>query len=223
MKIILTCISFLLLTPIGGLKDLRELFKEENVRVYKILAEAQGDLDKDSINEKVVVYDTGEEGDMGTIRNIEIFKLSGKQWKLWHSSSGAVLPSQHGGPMGDPFEGVTVEKGCIAIYHSGGGRYKWFYTHRYRFQKGEWYLIGTTIRYGEPACNLNTFDYNLSTGKIEATIEEWPCEEEAEDEGEDKKEEFSFVVKPAKLPLMDGFYPGDNKVQISKKDKSFYY
>ena len=50
--------------------------------------------------------------------------------------------------------------------HFGGSRWKWNYTHRYRFQNNDWQLIGATINYGTPCDYSFTFDYNLSTGNI---------------------------------------------------------
>ena len=41
---------------------------------FKILEEIEGDLDKDGIPEKVIVYDTKKEIDLGTERQIYIYK-----------------------------------------------------------------------------------------------------------------------------------------------------
>jgi hypothetical protein len=39
-------------------------------------------------------------------------------------------------------------------------------------------LIGATIGYGRAACNWTTYDYNLSTGKIEIDKSFYDCQEE---------------------------------------------
>lgn len=182
-----------------------------------------GDLDKDGVDEKIIVCDTDRETDFGTERVIQIYKNKNKKgkWKLWHTSTGAVLPSAHGGMMGDPFQEISVENGCIVIRHFGGSRQKWSYTHRYRFQKNNWKLIGATIFFGAPCDYWCSVDYNLSTGNIHYKKQTEICSED-DNEMEVKPVTTTYSIKPDKLPDMDGFYPGDNEVKLSK-DLSFYY
>ncbi|WP_419699572.1 hypothetical protein [Mucilaginibacter sp. NFX135] len=78
---------------------------------FKKLMETKGDLDKDGIPELVVVFDTPKKVELGTERQLWIYKQNGSTWKLWHKSIGPVLSSEHGGMMGDPFESVTIERG----------------------------------------------------------------------------------------------------------------
>lgn len=189
---------------------------EYNVKLTEVL----GDLDKDKIDEKIQVYNTNKEGDLGIERKVVIFKHENNDWILWHQCNGPVLPSRHGGVMGEPFEDISIEKGCIVISHSGGSRDKWSYIHRYRFQNDDWYLIGATIGYGEPACNWFTYDYNLSTGKIEIDRSYFDCQEEGS--GKDSTSKSTEVYKLESLPKMDNFYPGDNKVKLASGD-IFYY
>lgn len=185
----------------------------------KGIKEASGDLDGDNKDELVAVYNF-----YGTNRLIRIFKKENDRLILWHETSGAVLPSDHGGMMGDPFTGIKIERGCIVITHFGGSREKWNYTHRYRFQNGNWYLIGATISFGSPCDRFEKYDYNLSTGKCNVDIEIDSCDENDATKNSIKKEKYSFTKKPIKPILMDGFNPGDNEVVIpGKKDKTFYY
>lgn len=67
-----------------------------------VLAQAEGDLDKDGISERVLVLDTGLMGDMGSQRAVLIYKQQAEGWALWHYGAGGILPSDHGGMMGDP-------------------------------------------------------------------------------------------------------------------------
>ena len=48
---------------------------------FKILEEIEGDLDKDGVSEKVIVYDTEKETDLGTERQIFIYKKTNDKWK----------------------------------------------------------------------------------------------------------------------------------------------
>lgn len=189
---------------------------------YTILADTTGDLNKDGLAERVVVYDTPRQTDFGHEREIAIYQQKNGNWLLWHTSVGAVLPSQHGGTMGDPFESINIENGAIVVYQSGGARYRWMYIHRYRFQQGDWYLIGTSIHAGEPCQYWETMDYNLSTKKAKFTREKEACEEE---EGSDELVEVNktFDIPTPQLPKMDGFYPGDTPVDFPELDTKIYY
>ena len=188
---------------------------------FKKLGEATGNLDDDPTPERVVVYDTEVETQMGTQRQIYVYQAGEKEWKLWHKSTGAVLPSQHGGMMGDPFDGITIERGAIVINHFGGSRQKWHYTHRFRHQGGGWELIGATIHYGAPCDYWEDLDYNLSTGKALYTKEVEDCDKEGEEAI--AKEEKTFTRKLTRLPSMDGFYPGDTEMKIPGTEESMWY
>ena len=91
---------------------------------------ATGDLTKDGLAERVVVYDTPVATDFGTARQLYIYQQKEGHWQLWQKINGGILPSENGGMMGDPFEGITIERGTIVITHFGGSRQKWTYTHR---------------------------------------------------------------------------------------------
>jgi len=121
--------------------------------------------------------------------------------------------------MGDPFEDVRIERGSIVIDHFGGSREKWNYTHRFRFQKGGFELIGASVRFGAPCDYWDHFDYNLSTGRIDIKMEKEDCDNEENN----KEKAFTFTEKKEKLPQMDGFYPGNNEVSHSESGASFYY
>ncbi len=189
---------------------------------YTVLGKTMGDLNKDGIPELLIVYDTPRQTDYGSEREIGIYQQKDNAWALWHTSIGAVLPSEHGGTMGDPFDGIAVENGAITVNHFGGARYRWYYLHRYRYQQGDWYLIGTTIQAGEPCQYWETMDYNLSTKKATFTREKEACEEE---EGSDELVEVNktFDIPTPQLPKMDGFYPGETPVDFPQLDTKMYY
>jgi hypothetical protein len=185
---------------------------------FKILDEIEGDLDKDGVSEKVIVYDTEKETDFGTERQIYIYKKNNDKWELWKKSIGAILPSQHGGMMGDPFEGISIERNCIVIHHFGGSRQKWNYTHRFRYQSGDFQLIGATVNFGSPCDYFFTFDYNLSNGKINYEKETEDCENE-----NSKIEKEEMIRKLETLPTMNGFYPGNTELKFPKSETTIYY
>ena len=170
---------------------------------YKKLAEVNGDLDRDSINEKIFVFDTGEEGDLGTKREVRIYIKGQKEWKLWHKAKNAVLSSQSGGIMGDPFQDLRIERGCIVLDHLGGSRQKWNYTHRYRYNRGDWTLIGLTAVVSDPCNQVETFDYNLSSGKVIYKKDFEACS--GDNRKITKTESETFNYKQKRLPEMGQF------------------
>lgn len=185
---------------------------------FKILDEKEGDLDKDGVSEKVIVYDTEKETDLGTERQIFIYKKKNNKWTLWKKSVGAILPSQHGGMMGDPFEGISIERNCIVIHHFGGSVGKWNYAHRFRFQNEEFQLIGATVNFDSPCDYCFTFDYNLSNGRISYEKQIKDCE------GENSKiEREKMIRKLETLPTMNGFYPGNTKLKFPKSETTIYF
>lgn len=190
----------------------------ETEKLGAVIAVAKGDLDKDGISEKVEIKNSDEEEkETGEItRAINIFKKDGSSWKLWHSSTGPVLSNESGGMMGDPFAGVSVERGCIVISHYGGAADRWEFTDRYRFQNGDWYLIGesnNTFLSFNPDGDYSNSDFNLSTGCF--TIEK---SNSKNDENGDRIEGSAVVTKYSGQSMvyqntkMDGYEPGTIKL-----------
>lgn len=185
--------------------------------------EAKGDLDGDKQDELVIVYETSKDTDLGFERELRIFKKKAENWDLLYKNTGVVLPSRAGGMMGDPFQDMKVETGAIVVNHFGGAREKWNYTHRYRFQNENWYLIGATTSFFAPCEISNTYDYNLSTGKLNVSSESQACDENGEPKGKPKIKSSTASI-PKESILMDGFVPGNKEVKIpNTKDQSFYF
>ena len=145
---------------------------------FEILAEKTGDLNKDGIEEKVIVYNTTDTTADGIVRELEIFRWINNEWKLWEKSGNAIKKSQEGGMMGDPFEGIEIDKGLLIIYFSGGSSWKWNYTDKYRFQNDEFELIGYSGNYGKLCEYWETVDFNLVTGKVIYKKEYEDCEKD---------------------------------------------
>ncbi len=188
---------------------------------FTVMEQAIGDLDKDQIAEKVVVFDTNCEDieGAGTVREIHIFKKNEDRWVLWHKSKGAVLSATNGRMGMDPFESMSIERGCIVFFHfMGGASFKSNHTHRFRYQNNTWELIGVTSLYGGLCLYWETFDYNLLTGRILYKKETESC-----DDGTSKVENKTMVRKMKVLPKMDGFSPANNEMKFPDLDRTFYY
>jgi len=188
---------------------------------FKKLGEAKGDLDKDGKEELAIVFDTGRPTDMGTQRELCIYKIKDGEWRLWHKAIGIVLPSEHGGTKGDPFQAIEIKRGSIVINHFGGSRQVWAYNHIYRFQQNNWYLIGASISYFASCEYFQNFDYNLSTGKINIEITTEKCNEKDDLISSNIKK--SSVSMKQKAVLMDSFQPGLTKVNLPGIKREFYY
>jgi len=170
---------------------------------YSILDTVTGDLDKDLVPELVVAYNAGPENDEeGVPRTLIIYKRANKAWQEWKRSTQALYGSQDGGMMGDPYGGMEITKGVLHIHHSGGSSWKWGFTDKFRFQNGDFYLIGYTSTDGKPCEYWMDIDFNLSTGNMVVTKEYEDC-----DSGDDpviyKNENETLVQKGLKITLQN--------------------
>lgn len=76
-----------------------------------------------------------------------------------------VLTETEGGVMGDPLQDLTIERGCIVISFWGGSREKWNVTYRFRFQEGDWRMIGVSGGDSDPT-RASSYDFNLMTSRV---------------------------------------------------------
>lgn len=161
---------------------------------YSLIDTVTGDLDKDGIRELAVVYNMTETGDPAESipRELIIYKYQDGHWKTWKTSLQALYGSRDGGMMGDPFEEISIEKGILSISHFGGSSWKWGHVDKYRFQNGEFYLIGYTSSSGKTCEHWLTVDFNISTGKMEVKKEYEQCEDDSQDI---YKEENETLIK----------------------------
>jgi len=165
---------------------------------------AMGDLDKDSIVELVVIYNTSEIIDNDSndiVRQLVVYKKIGGQWTIWKQSKKAVLSSMSGGVLGDPYQGIEITKGVLKIFHLGGSREKWSITDIYRYQNGDFYLIGFTDFSGCPCDYWEKVDFNLSTGKLIYSKEYEVCENEISPPKISKKVDDMLIVKGLKITM----------------------
>lgn len=136
-----------------------------------ILGQADGDLDKDGIAEKVVVYSRDLEWESSAPRDLIIYKQKDGGWDEWIVTENAILRADEGGMMGDPFGEVQIMNGLLHISHYGGSSWKWGHTDKFRYQDGAFYLIGYTSHSGKPCEYWEDFDFNLSTGDCDYKFE----------------------------------------------------
>ncbi len=135
----------------------------------------EADLNGDGQPDAALVLTHGGNGasvDAQFAKHVLVLALRGSDGKLHRSivSDAAVLDGDEGGVFGDPFEELSIERGAVVITHYGGSRDRWGYTHRYRYQNGQWMLIGLTINSSDTLDteHFSEFDINLSTGLVNA-------------------------------------------------------
>jgi len=190
-------------------------------KFWKLKETQSGNLDEDSHEEAVCVYETPVNGEIGSEQSLAIFKKQGDYWILWHQTTNPILSTAHGGMMGNPFAGISIKNKTIIVDHFGGSRQKWNYTHRYRFQNNNWYLIGATVKYGAPCDYFESLDYNLSTGDAVFEYSTEDCSSEVEEPRKASWKEKINVKIP--LPLMDDFSVGENSIELKTRKTEMFY
>jgi hypothetical protein len=134
-------------------------------------------------------FDATGPAESTVVKHVLILALRGDDGKLHRSvvSDAAVLDGDEGGAFGDPFEELSIEKGTVVIMHYGGSRDRWGYTHRYRYQNGQWMLVGLSFGNTDslaPNDHYDNHEINLTTGLVRAS-------EKGDYEGRPKRPEIS--------------------------------
>lgn len=199
MKIYLSAILtlFICLSTFGQKLDIPE--------GYTIVDTVSGDLDKDGIKELVAAYNTAtlNPDTDGFKRELIIYKKDKSVWKVWKKSQRVLFGSQDGGMMGDPFGEMEIKNGCLFISQNGGSSWKWGHTDQYRYQDGEFVLIGYKSDYGKICEVWTSVDFNLSTGKMIVEKEYQSCSDDDEEQKVTKRENETLFQKGLKITLQD--------------------
>lgn len=162
---------------------------------YDTVATATGDLNKDKLTDHVLVLknkdedrdepppaaNVNNEGAIDSVldnetRLLVILFKNASGYTLAGTSKSAILCKHCGGVFGDPFESLVIDKGVLSIHHYGGSAWRWSYTHKFRWQQNDFFLIGQTshsfwnISFCEKLEDFAATDYkdeNLVTGAYE--------------------------------------------------------
>ena len=126
-----------------------------------------GDLNKDGIQDVAFVIE-------GKATEIEaaprmLFIVGGNKnnsYSLLAQAKEIILRADEGGIMGDPFMGLSIDRGSLLIHHYGGSAWRWSSTYRFRYQEDGFYLIGATEDWFHAASEAGSEyeDFNLLTG-----------------------------------------------------------
>jgi hypothetical protein len=125
--------------------------KEFIPKGYDTLWVANGDMNKDGISDRAMVLkdvreDTAAMGSdiNGANRLLVVLFKTSTGWELAAESADIIMCKACGGVFGDPFALMGITNGVLTIDHYGGSAWRWSYTHKFRYQNGDFFLVGKT-------------------------------------------------------------------------------
>lgn len=144
-----------------------------------------GDLNKDGVKDAALVIEASNLISEKRGCGVHIYEEKNKprtllilfgskdgEYTLAARNDDIILRSSEGGVWGDPFEGLTIERGTLVINHYGGSNWRWRKVHRFRYDNKKWMLIGQTeTTHWTVNASVLEHDYNLLTGKIKISKE----------------------------------------------------
>lgn len=207
-------------------QELKDFIVPKN---YEKILESKGDLDKDGTDETVVVFNTdkkieSETESAGLERKLYILKTINGQVKIWKENSNLIFQSEMGFYPSDNKLELSIKNNCLYILQSyyTNSRHSETCKYTFRFQNGDFYLIGASIRFDD-TCEFNfKNEVNFSTGKVIIDNQFSDC-----DEGSDRKipKDYykEFTHKFPKLIKMNDFRIGENKINIPNSKQHFNY
>lgn len=137
---------------------------------WHVLSVTEGNIDADADSDIVLALGSDAEDDpttKGGLPRLLVFLLKDKDgYKLAASSDKAILCKTCGGSKEDPFRSPAIEGGDIVVRHEATGSKNITTTHRFRYQNGNWYLIGKQAN-TQPASSkkATSLEMNLVEGK----------------------------------------------------------
>lgn len=190
---------------------------------YEKILEVKGDLDKDGKDETVIVFNTNmKKNSEGFERKFYILKNINGNLKFWKENSSVIIDSKYGFYPIDNKLDLKIKNNCLIISqlfftnsrHSDTSKYT------FRFQNGDFYLIGA-VHQLDDTCDYNfTNEVNFSTGKAIVDEQYSSCDDDKDLSKDYHKE---FIHKFTTLTKMSGFRIGKNKFKIPHSNKYFYY
>ena len=170
---------------------------------WYIHEKAEGDLNKDNLPDLAVVIEADkpvknlkEADNEQTPRLLFVaFKQADGSYKLSIQSNESIMLSNEGGVFGDPWEGLSIERGTLLVRFYGGSSSRWGYAYRWRFQENDWFMIGATYTASSTHDgSYEKYDFNLITGATE--ISKGAGEDEKGNTPKDKVSKINIGKKP---------------------------
>lgn len=121
---------------------------------WRLLEAAEGDLNGDGRADMALVAAHDEEQSEPNETTWQEPRLlvialrdGGGKLRRSAAAAGAVMCRGCGGVFGDPFAGVSIERGAVVVNHYGGSRERWAFADRFRYEGDRWVHIGETERH----------------------------------------------------------------------------
>ena len=198
-KLILLPLLLICVNTFSQTKSKKDTF---TLLVTKVL----GDLNKDNLEDKVVVtQDTINENAPYKLQIF--FAQPNGQFKLITTSTKIIAPQYPNGRdgyrTGDGFLDVTIIKGIVSVNF---GLLRGHFEHKFRFQNGNFELIGFSSVSSDGQGKMYTTDFNLSTGIRIEKIENYG----EDDDGVSSNIKKKILIRP--LPKIEDVEPYENEL-----------
>ncbi|SHG38519.1 hypothetical protein [Pedobacter caeni] len=221
MKYLFICLLFFCVK--GHAQELKDFHPPAG---FKEVLKTEGDLDKDGINEIVYIYNTTRKsGEDGFYRVLYICKRENGKIRLWKENHSVVWEYERYGRIFEeiPDLNMNIKNNTLIIEQvfNSNSRHSHKYKSILRYQKGDWYLIGSTYNDYDTCAFDFEYDINFSTSKVSVAYTYGDCDDGSPAPPKDEYLSFSYPFK--KLLKMDEYNPGRNEHKIPGKTRSFYY
>ncbi|MDR6458806.1 hypothetical protein J2786_001913 [Chryseobacterium vietnamense] len=224
-----TFFSFLLVLSVSSLSA-QKLKNFSVPKGYTQIAEAKGDLDKDGKDETVLIFNTNikasdEQNPEGTSDYKRVFYILKKEnngLKVWKENSEIIFSSGFGFYPSDNTLTIDIKNNCLIIEQLffTNSRHTQQYKHTFRFQNGDFYLIGLYDHF-EDTCDFSfTNEINFSTGQVIIDREYSSCDDDTK-VPENSHKEFTHQF-PALIKMND-FFIGDHKFRLPGLKEDFVF
>lgn len=196
-------------------------------KVYEKIFETKGDLDKDGKEEIVMVFNTDKiinDFSEGLERKLYILKNINGKLKIWQENSNLLFDSKEGFYPSNNELKLSIKNNCFVIFQSyfSNSRHTVTTKNTFRFQNGDFYLIGALVKFDD-TCEFNfSNEINFSTGKVIIDDQYSDCDSGYEREVP-KNYYKEFTYKLPKLIKMSDYKMGKNEIKIPNSKKSFNY
>lgn len=198
---------------------------------YKKILEVKGDLDKDGKDETVLVFNTDKtasddessSGKKDYKRAFYILKNEQGQLKIWKENSTLLNSSGLGFYPDDNILNIQIKNNCLVVEQSffSNSRHTQTNKHTFRFQNGDFYLIGSYDNFAD-TCEFDfTNEVNFSTGKVIVDKEYSSCDEDHTKTPENFHKEFVHKLKT--LITMDNFKIREHQFKIPGLKEDFVF
>lgn len=187
-------------------------------KLWKVRQEERGDIVGDSTSEHIVVYEKPIVDEEISYCMAIFQRNNDGVWELYDQYFKIIEKMG----INESLPEVNIKNKILLLNNEweGTGITNGSYTYRFRFQNGDFYLIGANTFQGGCSENI-TFDYNLSTGKINYEALYDDCSEE-QNQKNPQNIKLTIFRKPQQLMLLKNFIPFNQKLSISK-DKTVSY